>query len=115
MALIDADVGYGRHTECACYFRRRHVRNPVLLRGLLVACQGMSVLLTWSLWQVRAGSAGLPNLPVFDSVLIDRWQVPFGEAMLLTLAAAIVWPRVGCVLHGLVLTAAICFDQQRIQ
>ncbi|MCI0362203.1 MAG: hypothetical protein L0211_27295 [Planctomycetaceae bacterium] len=90
------------------------VRDRPLLRGLVAACQAMSVILTWPLWQVRSGAA-MPNLPVFDSALLDRPQVPFGEALLFTLAAAIVWPRIGATVHCLVLAAAIGFDQMRIQ
>jgi hypothetical protein len=90
------------------------VRNHALFRGLFAACQAMSVVLTWPLWQVRS-DAVMPNLPVFDSAFLDRWQVPFGEALLLTLAVAIVWPRIGTTMHCVALAAAIGFDQMRIQ
>lgn len=91
------------------------VDNRALFRGLVAACQAMSVILTWPLWQVRSADATLPNLPIFESALIDRLQVPFGEVLLVTLAAAIVWPRMGTTMHCLMLATAISFDQMRIQ
>lgn len=91
------------------------VRDRQLLRGLVAACQAMSVILTWPLWQVRSGDATLPNLPVFDSALVDRFQISFGETLLITLAVAIVWPRIGATMHCVALAAAIGFDQMRIQ
>lgn len=91
------------------------VRDRPLLRGLVAACQATSVLLTWRLWQVRVGDEAPPNLPIFDLALLDRLQVPFGEALLLTLVVAIIWPRIGAIAHGVVLAMAICLDQLRIQ
>jgi hypothetical protein len=91
------------------------VRDRTLVRWLVAACQCVSVLLTWPLWQVRRDASLPPNLPIFDSELLDRLQIPFGETLLLTLVMALVWPRVGSYCHAAVLVAAIVFDQMRIQ
>ena len=91
------------------------VRDRPLLRLLIAACQGAGILLTWPLWQVRTGATAPPNLPLFDSALLDQLQVPCGEALLLTLVVAMIWPRIGAVAHGALLAAAIGIDQLRIQ
>ncbi len=85
------------------------------MRWLIAFCQFAAILLTWPLWQVRTSDALPPNLPVFDSALLDRLQVPFGEALLLTLVVAVFWPRIGAGCHAALLAAAIAFDQMRIQ
>lgn len=95
--------------------REPDVRHRTFMRWLVVGCQAASILLTWSLWQVRTTGEAPPNLPAFDLALLDRLQVPCGELLLLTLAATLVWPRVGAIAHAAVLAASIVLDQMRIQ
>jgi hypothetical protein len=78
-----------------------------LLRQIVVACQAATILVTWPLWQARAEPPLLPLLPVP--------ALPFGAALLATLAVALVRPRLGAALHGALLAVAITADQTREQ
>ncbi len=84
-----------------------------ILRWFLVSCQGASILLTWPLWQARSGAISPPNLPV--APWLDFVQFNVGELLLVSLAIAIWWPRVGAMIHAGLLAVAILFDQLRIQ
>jgi uncharacterized membrane protein YphA (DoxX/SURF4 family) len=75
--------------------------------GIAAACQLATVMLTWPLWQVRQSP---PQLPVFSLI-----HLSFGPAVVASLAVAVAWPRVGVLLHGLVLVTACVWDQFRIQ
>ena len=85
------------------------------MRALVAACQAASIVLTWPLWQSRRASSGLPNLPIFDAAIFEHLAIPMGELLLASLAAAMIWPRIGAAAHVALLLAAIALDQQRIQ
>ncbi len=91
------------------------VRDRALLRWFLVGCQAVSILVTWPLWQVRSGATSPPNLPLFGLTTLEHMQIPVGELLLLTLVAALLWPRAGTIAHGLTLATALALDQLRIQ
>jgi uncharacterized membrane protein YphA (DoxX/SURF4 family) len=82
-------------------------RIDFLLRGVLVAAQVATVLLTWRIWEPRSHPPMLP--------LLDLPAVHAGWPMLASLAVALGWPRVGVPLHSLVLALAIVADQSRMQ
>lgn len=80
---------------------------PYCLLLFGVVCQGITVWITWPLWQSRAEP---PHLPTFDLP-----QVSFGWMMIASLTAALKWPRVGVTSHWIVLIVASVFDQFRLQ
>ena len=75
-----------------------------------VLCQGATLLITWTLWDVRAGSS-VPNLPVFD------WlpQLPFGILLIVSLLFVLVDPKRGLFIHLMILAIASLLDQMRLQ
>jgi hypothetical protein len=77
------------------------------LRWLLVSCQAATILLTWSLWQVRESPPLLPavGLP----------QLPVGIALIATLAVILRAPRAGVAVHLAVLLYSFAADQTRLQ
>lgn len=79
----------------------------VALRWHLVLCQAATIVLTWSLWQVREAPPLLPavGLP----------QVPVGIALLATLALVLRAPRAGVATHLALLLYAFAADQTRLQ
>ena len=77
------------------------------VRLVLVAAQVATVLLTWKVWGPRTHPPMLPLLHLPD--------VHAGWPMLVSLAVALPWPRVGVPLHTVVLAAAIVADQSRMQ
>lgn len=79
----------------------------VALRWLLVVCQAATVLSTWPLWQVRETP---PLLPA-----VELPQLPFGIALLATLALVLRAPRAGVAAHVAVLLYAFAADQTRLQ
>jgi len=83
------------------------VADRQLLRILLVAAQGLTIAITWRLWQTRAY---LPNLPLVDGLRFD-----FGWLLLGSLALVLVRPLGGLIAHSLLLAVAIAADQMRIQ
>lgn len=82
-------------------------RGLVAYRGVLVAAQAATILLTWQVWQVRAVPPLLPLVPVpqFDMAL----------PLLASLAVVLVRPRLGLPLHTGLLVWAIIADQCRLQ
>jgi hypothetical protein len=84
--------------------------RAAVLRVVVAACQALTIGVTWPLWQARAEPPLLPLLPAIAS-----WHVPFGAALLASLALALWRPRAGALLHLLVLAAAIAFDETRMQ
>jgi hypothetical protein len=68
--------------------------------AVAAACQGATLLLTWSLWQPRAAP---PTLPAVDALA----SVPFGAVLLVTVALAVLAPRVGGAAHAAVLAVAV--------
>lgn len=82
------------------------VHNALLL--LAVGCQFAAVIITWPLWQTRISPV---NLPLHLS--LPTWS--FGWAMILSLVAAALVPRIGVPVHWIVLATACVFDQFRMQ
>jgi hypothetical protein len=80
----------------------------VLLRFVVVACQALTIGITWPLWEVRASPPLLPWVPGVP-------QVPFGIVLLVTLAVVMARPSAGSALHLGALAAAIALDQTRMQ
>jgi hypothetical protein len=77
------------------------------LRWIVVASQAATIGITWPLWQVR-----------LDPPLLPLWPMPalpFGGALLATLAVALVRPRLGAALHAALLLLSIVADQTREQ
>lgn len=85
------------------------------LRLVLVACQAAAICLTRELWRGRSVAGDAPNLPIFDAIWIDAAQLNFLWPLLASLAAILVWPRIGVAVHCSVLALAIVLDQMRIQ
>lgn len=81
-----------------------------LLRILVLACQALTIALTWPLWQVRASPLP-PNLPLVQALP----DFPCGALLLATLAVVVVTPRVGIALHFGALALAIALDETRFQ
>jgi hypothetical protein len=81
-----------------------------LLRILVLACQALTIALTWPLWQVRAGPLP-PNLQLVHALP----QFPCGALMLATLAVVVVKPRLGIALQFAALALAIALDETRFQ
>jgi hypothetical protein len=71
-------------------------------------CQAATVLITWGLWEERSFP---PTLPV------GGWLPAFstGVPVIVSLGLAIVWPRIGTVLHVGMLAYACLLDQARLQ
>lgn len=76
-------------------------------RGVLVAAQAATILLTWRVWQVRE----LPPLVPLAAV----WQIDMALPLLASLAVVLWRPPVGLTLHTLLLGWAVVADQCRIQ
>ncbi len=79
---------------------------PWLCRGILVAAQVATVLITWPSWQRHEVPPMLPLLPVP--------QVDVGIPLLITLALVFLRPLVGLSLLGLLLGYAFVADQSRM-
>lgn len=78
------------------------------LRVVLVLCQAAMVVQTWRLFSVRSLP---PNLPLWS------WlpQLDMGPVLLASLVLVLVKPRVGVVVHAVLLLAALGLDQMRLQ
>ncbi|MDX2162863.1 MAG: hypothetical protein SF162_16215 [bacterium] len=78
-----------------------------LFRLVVVICQGISILVTWNLWQVRTMPPLLPALPLpaFDMAVI----------LLLSLVLVLIRPRSGLIAHTALLIYAMLTDQTRLQ
>ena len=77
------------------------------LAALCAACQAVTIVMTWPLWQVRDEP---PHLPVFDIP-----QIPFGWVLQLSLLLVLLRPRLGLRVHLLLLLGSFVFDQFRTQ
>jgi hypothetical protein len=80
----------------------------VVFRWLLVVTEGLSIWITWPLWQVRVWP---PMLPLVEHLP----QVDFAVLLLASLAVAVVRPATGLALHSVLLLAAMSRDQMRLQ
>jgi hypothetical protein len=81
------------------------------MRGILVACQALTIGLTWPLWQARSSPTLPPLLPLVDCVP----QFGAGILLLATLALVLWRPRIGVALHLAALALAIVQDETRFQ
>lgn len=72
-----------------------------------VACQLVTLLLSWSTWNVREDPINLPLFPVP--------QFSMGILLVLSLSIVLVRPHVGVIAHAVVYAAACVLDQTRIQ
>lgn len=80
---------------------------PPAFRGLLAVSQIATVILTWSLWEVREFPPPLPLLPI--PRLDMAWP------MMAAIATSFFFPRYGLPLQAATLLWAIVADQARIQ
>jgi len=80
--------------------------QPRLCRGILVAAQMLTVLVTWPSWHRHEMPPMLPLLPVP--------QFDFGMPLLATLTLVFFRPRLGLPLHALLLAYAFVADQSRL-
>jgi len=71
--------------------------------------QGISLIITWPLWNVRTE---IPHLPVFD---LGVSQIPFGWLLVFSLVLIPFRPRLGVWLHFGLMLVACMFDQMRAQ
>jgi hypothetical protein len=85
-----------------------------VLRVVVVACQALTIALTWPLWQARA-SPPLPPLLPFPQVAAVVPQFDCGLVLLATLALVLWRPRAGIACHFAVLALAIGLDETRFQ
>lgn len=99
-------ANFGRNPAVDVREEGRVAPVDVPLRGVFVAAQVATVLLTWRVWEPRQHP---PMLPLVDFPVLHA-----GWPMLATLAMALPWPRVGVPLHTLVLGLAIVADQSRM-
>src|SRR5262245_13799509 len=84
--------------------------RPTVPRAMFLvalACRAATVLIAWPVWSVRAWPINVPLLPLPD--------VSFGPLILLSLIAALVWPRPGVALHAAIYGLSCVFDQYRLQ
>lgn len=91
-------------------FDRRIDKQKSVRFLLIVTCcvaQSVTIVLTWSLWQVRDSP---PNLP-----LITLPAVSFSWLVLGSLCLVLIAPREGLMFHLFVLAGSISFDQFRLQ
>lgn len=112
-AVFELRIGWMR--EMAYRFRALPAvrlagfRRLVWLRFLLVGCQAVTVLVTRQLWQARDYP---PNLPVPG---VPVFEINYAWLMLASLAAVLIWPRIGIWVHLGVLGLAFLADQTRLQ
>jgi hypothetical protein len=88
----------------------RDASTVTLLRVVVVACQALTIGITWPLWQARVEPPMLPMVPWLASVRVDC-----GIVLLVSLALALWRPRAGALVHLLALTCAILLDETRMQ
>lgn len=79
----------------------------VLLRFFVAGCQGLTVLITWPVWQTR----GYPPLLPMAGIP----QLDFGPLVLASLVLVMAAPRVGIWVHMGTLALAFVADQTRLQ
>lgn len=87
-------------------------RDPLAsrVRAFLALFQGVSIVLTWRLWQARSGDQ-LPNVSLIDPIP----QFDVGWLMLLSLVPIPFAPRWGAICHAAMLAFAIVQDEARLQ
>lgn len=88
----------------------RDAGNVALLRGVVIACQALTIGITWPLWQARSEPPTLPLIP-----WAAAWRIDFGAALLASLALALWRPRAGALVHAGLLAFAILLDETRMQ
>lgn len=76
------------------------------LLAVCVLCQLITIGITWPLWQVRTEPIHLPVLPLPP--------LPFGVALVASLAVVLWKPKIGVAIHGGLFAAACVFDQTRV-
>ncbi len=86
---------------------RTEIGRLVVFRWLLVACQAVTVLVTWPLWQVHNLPPMLPALPLpaFD----------LGILLLVSLVVILIRPQAGLILNTILFIYATLIDQTRLQ
>ena len=77
------------------------------LLWIVAACQSISLMISWPLWQIHTSPPMLPAAPLPN--------VNFGMPLQASLVAAVVRPSVGVPLHTLLLAYAMLVDQTRLQ
>ena len=100
-------IDVGRGFAAAEAVIQSHRCGPTIWRGVLVAAQAATILLTWKVWQVRE----LPPLVPLAAV----WQIDMALPLIASLAVVLVRPPVGLALHTSLLGWAIIADQCRMQ
>ncbi len=75
---------------------------------LAILCQLATVVITWPLWQIRHAPVNLPISPTLPAI-------SFGWGIVASLGLATIWPRIGVVIHAVVLLVACLFDQYRLE
>ena len=88
----------------------RDASTVALLHVVVVACQALTIGITWPLWQARVEPPTLPMVPWLASGRVDC-----GVVLLASLALALWRPRAGALVHLLALAGAILLDETRLQ
>jgi hypothetical protein len=88
----------------------RDAGTVTLLRFVVVACQALTIGITWPLWQARVEPPTLPLLGSLASLRVDC-----GVVLLASLALVLWRPRAGALVHLLALACAILLDETRLQ
>jgi len=88
----------------------RDASTVTLLRFVVVACQALTIGITWPLWQARVEPPALPMVPWLASGRVDC-----GVVLLASLALALWRPRAGALVHLVALALAILLDETRMQ
>jgi hypothetical protein len=88
----------------------RDASTVTLLRFVVVACQALTIGITWPLWQARVEPPALPMVPWLASGRVDC-----GAILLASLALALWRPRAGALVHLVALAIAILLDETRMQ
>ena len=73
----------------------------------VAACQSVSFVLSWPLWQVHTSPPMLPAVPLP--------QMDLGVPLLVSLVAVVARPAIGVPVHSALLAYAILIDQTRLQ
>lgn len=79
----------------------------LLFRWVVIACQALTLHITWPLWQIHETPPMLPalGLPAFD----------MGFVLLVSLVLIFFMPLLGISLHTILMAYAMLMDQTRIQ
>jgi Leucine-rich repeat (LRR) protein len=73
----------------------------------VVACEFLTILITWSLWGHRESPVNLP--------LISLSPLPFQILLLASLGLTLMRPRFGAIAHAVIFSLACVDDQYRVQ